>query len=126
MWKTTSGTSHLTDMYKTRALLTVLYPLLLLARLVNRLFGRDPLVLKRPTAEKTGWIERHVQPDVASYFTESSPADCRSGPSAAKPLIFLLHLLARLYRPPRRVPGTNYEAAADREQEIPEEAYTLW
>ena len=38
----------------------------------------------------------------------------------------MLILLARLYAPPGPDPDKKYAAAADRDQDIPDEVYTLW
>ena len=109
----------------TRILLVVLYPLLILARLFNALFGRDPMRLHEPP-EASFWIVRSAQPDGGSYFSEESVAEGREhkgfGPIAGGPL----RMLARFYSPPRAVPGEKYSAVADREQGIPDEVYTLW
>ena len=107
-----------------KLLLILLFPLLLLARLLSLLLGRDPLRLREP--EGSCWIRREAGPDTASYFSEASVAEGRGHGGfsglAAKPL----ELAARLAAPPRPVPGERPTAAADREQGIPDEVYTLW
>src|SRR5262249_26488160 len=111
----------------TKVLLTLFYPLLLLAWLVNRLSCQDPLRLQPPADERSGWIELNVQSDIVSYFRESLSSDRQSGASAASPLIFLLRLIARLY-PSRKLPLPQAKdvAAVDWERKIPDEVYTLW
>lgn len=107
-----------------KLLLIILFPLLVLARLLNALLRRDPLRLREPAG--SCWIERDAVPDTASYFTECSQAEGRGhdglGDLAARPL----RAVARLMAPSRPVPGEKLTAAADREQGIPDEVYTLW
>lgn len=109
----------------TRILLTLLYPLLLLARVLNLITGRDPL-RRRGGRAKTFWIARDAGPDRASYFSEASAVEGRGhgglGSLAAGPLL----ALARWYAPRRHQPGEKFSASADREQGIPDELYTLW
>jgi hypothetical protein len=109
----------------TKCLLVLLYPLLVGAWLVNRLRGRDRLRLREPARGESCWIERRGRPDIASYFSESSRAEGGDAPSAARPLTRLLCRAARLYTPRRQSAGA-YKAAAEREQGIPDEVYTLW
>jgi hypothetical protein len=106
----------------TRVLLTLAYPLLWLSRALNSLSGRDPLRLRRP-GEGSLWIEREQGAPDSSYFSETSPAEAadRRSPAAA----FLIWI-ARFYAPPRSQPKEKFSAAADREQGIPDEMYTLW
>ena len=110
-----------------RTLLVVLYPLLMLGWLVNRLLGRDRLRLDRP-ADASCWIERRRQPDTTSYFSEASCCEGDDEPSAARPLMLLLRSIARLYAPavPDAHARTVYTSSADREQRIQDEVYTLW
>lgn len=108
-----------------KLLLILLYPLLLLARALNALLGRDPMRLREPRGESC-WIPRAAQPDSASYFSEASVAEGKGhggfGGLARGPL----KVLARLHSPARPAPGEKYSTAADREQGIPDEVYTLW
>jgi hypothetical protein len=106
----------------TKLLLTVAYPLLLMARVINRVTGRDPLRARRPS-EASLWIERRAAATDASYFSETSPAEAHQGTSL--PASFLIWV-ARFYAPPRSQPEEKFSAAADREQGIPDEMYTLW
>jgi hypothetical protein len=108
-----------------KLLLILLYPLLLLGRGLNALFGRDPLRLRQPTGS-TFWIARAGEPEVDSYFSEASSVEgCGHGGmgGAARGC---LRGLARMLAPPRPAPGEKFSAAADREQGIPDEVYTLW
>jgi hypothetical protein len=110
----------------TKTLLVLIYPLLLLARLVNLALGRDRLRLVDLSSKESCWIERCGRPNTASYFSEASCAEGGGEPSAARPLTRLLLGIARVYTPRRQATGTIYKAAADREQGIPDEVYTLW
>jgi hypothetical protein len=110
----------------TKTLLVVIYPLLLVAWLVNLVLGRDRLRLHDLSSKESCWIERRGRPGTASYFVEASCAEGGSEPSAARPFTRLLLRIARLHTPPRQIAGTIYKAAADREQGIPDEVYTLW
>src|SRR6188474_2523489 len=106
----TSARLRSTDM--TRILLTLAYPLLLIARMLNGASGRDPLRSRRP-AEGSLWIEREPASTDSSYFSETSPAEARQGTSL--PAAFLIWV-ARFYAPPRAQPKEKFSAAADREQ----------
>src|SRR4249920_2784633 len=107
---------------KTLAVLT--YPLALVARAVNLILRRDRLNLHDVPSNESFWIERHTQPDTASYFSERSCSEGGTEPSAAKALTELLRGIARLHRPPRKVAEGIYKASAEREQGIPDEVYT--
>ena len=107
----------------TSLLLTLLYPFLLIARLLNAMSGRDPLRLREPAAESL-WVERKQPASDASYFTEGAPTE-GGGDGAGLPTRLLLWV-ARWYAPPRTQPGEKFSAGADREQGIPDEMYTLW
>jgi hypothetical protein len=109
-----------------KTLLLVIYPLLLLAWLMNRVLGRDRLRLHDFPSGESCWIERRSQPNTASYFSEESCAEGGGEPSVARPLIRLLRGIARLYKLPRGVSGAIYKESAEREQGIPDEVYTLW
>ena len=106
----------------TNLLLTLFYPLLLLTRLVNALRGFDPLRRRRPGAGSL-WVSRGSQGSDAGYFSESSPAEGRQGSAIARATLLWL---SRWYAPPRSSPHEKFSAAADREQGIPDEMYTLW
>jgi hypothetical protein len=110
----------------TRTFLIVIYPLLVLAWLVNRLLRRDRLRLLDLASGGSYWIERRAQPTTQSYFSEESWAEGGGEASAARPLTRFLQGIARLYAPRRQATGGIYKASADREQGIPDEVYTLW
>ena len=111
----------------TKTLLFIAYPLLLLARLVNKILRRDRLYLHDVQSGQSCWIERRAQHlPSPSYFSEASCSEGGRERSASRPLVRLLRGIARLYTPPRQVGGTMYKASADREQGIPDEIYTLW
>lgn len=109
----------------TTFLLALLYPLLLAAKLVNRLSGRDALLLNRRDADSY-WVERAPAQSDAGYFLEVSPVEQRGRASAATFPEAILVWLSRWYAPPRSTPNEKFSAAADREQGIPDEMYTLW
>ena len=106
----------------TKLLLTLAYPLLLMSRVLNSMSGRDPLRLRRPDHASL-WIERNQGSTDSSYFSETSPAEAAQGSSLAASF---LAWVARFYAPPRSQPKEKFSAAADREQGIPDEMYTLW
>jgi len=109
----------------TTLLLTLLYPLLLIARGLNALRGRDPLRRSRPGAG-TLWVDRDTTANDASYFSQVSPSERLVRASAAWLPESVLVALSRWYAPPRLRPTEKFSAGADREQGIPDEMYTLW
>jgi len=122
--------------FLTNASLIALYFLMLPLSLFNRMLGRDPLQLRRPPKGASNWLVRGKRPTAASYFSEESelegrPARNEEGTIVAKPgtgklMAPLFLAVARLHAPPRAVPGAKFSAAAEREQGIPDEVYTLW
>ena len=111
----------------TKTLIVIVYPLLLLAWLVNQILRRDRLRLYDVPSGESCWIERRVQQlPVLSYFSEESCSEGGGEKSTSRPLVQLFRCIARFYRPPRQVSGAIYKASADREQGIPDEVYTLW
>jgi hypothetical protein len=108
----------------TRILLVLSYLLLILARAINAISRRDPLRLRRPP-QPSLWIERDATVSDLSYFSESSPAELRSNSAGRLPASFL-SWVARFYAPARTQSREKFSAAADREQGIPDEMYTLW
>jgi hypothetical protein len=112
----------------TRILLSALYPLLMLAWLVNKLLGRNRLRLLNPPGNASYWIERRNQPDTTSYFSEVSCCEGGDEASVVRHFTLLLRSIARLYARSRQdtYAGTIYTASDDREQPIPDEIYTLW
>jgi hypothetical protein len=109
----------------TTFLLALTYPLLVAARLVNTVLGRDPLRRVRPNGGSY-WVERDTTSGDAGYFLEVSPSEKRDGASAGWLPEAVLVALSRWFAPPRSMPEENFSAAADREQGIPDEMYTLW
>src|SRR5947208_16992444 len=107
-------------------LLVILYPLLVLARVVNALRGRDRLRLRRPPATASCWIERSREADNASYFSEASRAEGYPWSSAAQPIARALRMLSRLYAPAGEQTEETFTPAVDGHQDIPDEVYTLW
>jgi hypothetical protein len=101
-----------------RIILTACYPVLLGARLIAWLRGRDPLRLREP--EGTCWIERPPAPAPRTYFSEAD------GPARTSLAIALLTALARACAP-KRDPGDPRPAASNTlPSDIPDEVYTLW
>lgn len=121
MWMSPPTSARLHSIDVTRILLTLAYPLLLIARAINIVTGRDPLRSRRPR-EQSLWIARAPVDSDASYFSETSPAEPRQPSLAAAVLTWI----ARFYAPPRSQPKEKFSPAADREQGIPDEMYTLW
>ena len=110
----------------TKTLLIFVYPLLLLAWLVNLALRRDRLRLHDVPSRESCWIERRAQPTTQSYFSEELLAEGSGEASAAKPLTRFLHGIARLYAPRRQAGAAIYNASSQREPGIPDEVYTLW
>jgi hypothetical protein len=107
-------------------LLVILYPCLPIARLVNALLGRDRLRLRRPSATASCWIERGPDLDIASYFSEASTPEGHPRASAAQSILQAVCLLARVYAPTRQHAKARFVTAAHRDENIPDEVYTLW
>ncbi len=108
-----------------KLVLTCVYPAILVGRVLNAITGRDPLGLRRPAGESF-WIARAERSSPAEYFSEASSAEGRGHGGWGGPAIAVLRRLARFTAPRRLQPGERYSAAADREQGIPDEIYTLW
>ena len=109
----------------TKLLLAFTYPMLLAAKMINVLLGRDPLRSRR-SANGSYWVERDNASGDAGYFLEVSPSEQRDRNSAAWLPETILVWLSRWFAPPRATPDERFSAAADREQGIPDEMYTLW
>ena len=109
----------------TTVVLVVLYPLLLLARALNTLTGADPLRLKQPDA-KSLWIARSANPVPASYFSPQSAIEGHghggSGGLARRALL----VSARIFAPRRTATLTDRPVGYGRQNDIPDEVYTLW
>lgn len=110
-----------------KALLVLLYPLVILARLVNALRGTDPLRLKGDPDAASFWIEREAEPSRASYFSEASETEGRRPAGAGRLVTALLRMVAKGFAPSKPREGVEAsKPAVDREQGIPDEVYTLW
>lgn len=109
-----------------RLLLVLLYPVLLLVRMINALQGIDRLRLREPKDVSSYWTERTSQGGIATYFTEASAVEGYPQTGAGPLISQALHMLARFYSPTRQNEEKDYIAAADRNQGIPDEVYTLW
>jgi len=107
----------------TTLLLIMLYPVLVFARLVNAMTGRAPLRRREPAASSL-WIERRSPDSDAHYFSEASPVETQRG--AGRWPAVVLAAIARWFAPARLQPQEKFSPAADREQGIPDEIYTLW
>lgn len=103
--------------------------------LAGRLLRHDPLQLRRPNAVSY-WLARNARGDNASYFSEVSLAEGvaakregSAGMAAAggsRLVLAPLLVLARLWAPPRTFGKGKVSSAADRNENIPDEIYTLW
>ena len=111
--------------FLTKLILVLLYPLLILARILNVLLGRDPLRVREPTGA-TCWIERRLEPSRTSYFSEASVLEGRDHGGCGFLATVALGYAARLVAPPRESTSEDFRAATDRARDIPDEVYTLW
>ena len=109
----------------TTVLLTLVYPVFLAARLLNLMLRRDPLRLREDPGRSL-WIARDPELDHASYFSEGSAVEGRDHGGMGWVGFAVLTWLSRPYAPPRERPSGKFSTAADREQGIPDELYTLW
>ena len=109
----------------TKVILVLLYPLLILGRILNFLLGRDPMRAREPNGASC-WIERGPEPDRTSYFSEASNLEGTSHGGFGRLATVVLVCVARLFAPSRKSADKDFRAAADRDQEIPDEVYTLW
>ena len=105
--------------------LAFVYPVIVAGRLLNLLTGRDPLRLREPAADSF-WITRAERPSPAEYFAQASSVEGRGHGGWGGAASAVLRWMARFSAPRRLQPGERYSAAADREQGIPDEVYTLW
>jgi hypothetical protein len=111
--------------FLTKLILVLLYPLLILGRILNALLGRDPLRLREPDGA-TFWIERESEVARTSYFSEASELEGKKHGGFGRVATVALGLVARLLAPPRKSAAEDFRPAADRDQDIPDEVYTLW
>lgn len=118
-----------------RVILVLYYFVWLLpVSLAGRLLGHDPLQLRRPNAASY-WLARSSTAENASYFSEISPAEgltaqredsAGAAVGASQLALVPLLALARLWAPPRTPENATVLAAAERNEAIPDEIYTLW
>lgn len=106
-------------------ILVFIYPLLILGRLLNGLRNRDPLRIK-PPEQASFWIGREVEPSRASYFSEASENEGRGHGGFGCMAAAVIGWLGRWMAPAVKNDGKDFRASADREQDIPDEVYTLW
>lgn len=118
----------------TTLLMYLSYALLIPARMLAGLRGRDPLQLKDDPSRATYWVTRPIRTDAAAYFSESSPAEDDIVAGRADPSTRHLRPAGRIALAPlmwlakRQGPGRGKVAvsASDRDQGVPDEIYTLW
>jgi hypothetical protein len=118
----------------TTLILYLSYALLLPAKLLAGLRGRDPLQLKDDPSRTSYWVPRPVRTDAAAYFSESSPAEDDLAAGRADTANLHLRPAGRLALKPllwlarRQGPGRTKVAvsASDRDKGVPDEIYTLW
>ena len=103
-----------------RLLLVLLYPLLLVAGLVDRLRGRDPLRLKEPP-DLSCWVECPPPPPARTYFSAASAPGGASGAWLAGVFARAARLFARSRGDGRGTPRPSVMPA-----DVPDEVYTLW
>src|SRR5437016_6114590 len=109
-----------------KILLVIVYPLLLVARVLNALRSSDRLRLRPLAPTVSCWIERSREPGTGSYFCEASTAEGHPQSSAAHFITQALRGLSWLYAPTRQKTKVTVTTAADRHSDIPDEVYTLW
>jgi hypothetical protein len=102
----------------TRLALIIVYPLLMGARLLAWVSGRDPLRLKEPAG--SCWIARPPAPPPRSYFSESGVRESRS--LGYRVLI----RIGRGFAPPADLDDRRSARPAALPSDIPDEVYTLW
>jgi hypothetical protein len=118
----------------TTLILYLTYALLLPAKLLAGLRGRDPLQLKDDPARTSYWVPRPIRTDAAAYFCETSPAEDDIVAGRADPSTHHLRPAGRIALAPllwlakRQGPGrtTVPVSASDRDKGVPDEIYTLW
>jgi hypothetical protein len=108
-----------------KLVLACVYPVIVIGRVLNSVTGRDPLRRREPAGDSF-WIPRRERASPAEYFQESSSVEGSGHGGFGGPALAILRRLGRFTAPRRLQPGERYSAAADREQGIPDEIYTLW
>lgn len=109
-----------------KLILLILYPAAVVLRVIASILGRDPLRLRKPVGESY-WIGRADQENSAHYFTETSEAEGHGSGGVACVITPLLRAAATLFKPKETQNNSEHHiTAADREEGIPDEVYTLW
>jgi len=109
----------------TKVILVLVYPLLVLGRALNLVFGRDPLRLREPAAQ-TCWIARDRGPSPMSYFSEASELEGNAHGGFGRFATGTLRWISRRLAPARGKSGEEFRPGAERDRDIPDEIYTLW
>lgn len=109
----------------TKIILFLFYPVLLFARVLNLLLGRDPLRL-RERDSGSFWVQRGPEPSRSSYFSEASQQEEGKRGGFGRLAMTPLAWVARWFAPPRSPASKDFRPGAEREQGIPDEVYTLW
>ena len=107
-------------------ILILLYPLLMAGRVLNSLLGRDPLRMEPPPDQASFWIERGPAPGRTSYFSEASEVEGRGHGGFGRIAVAVITRLGEMMAPSMKSKGEEFRASAEREQDIPDEVYTLW
>lgn len=106
----------------------VIYPLLMLARVIGNLSGKDPLRLREPGRDSL-WIERPVRRRATDYFRDDSPVEAEMEDSGDRSLAGVAGFIMPLYGVIASAAGPksadNASAVLD-EEDIPDAIYTLW
>jgi hypothetical protein len=103
-----------------RLLLILIYPLMIVVRLSNAVLRRDPLRLREPK-DASLWIARSGDPERADYFSLDSRFEGAGQGRGGRAVAAVLLRVAR-WRAPSRTPLGR----ARRDDNIPDEVYTLW
>jgi hypothetical protein len=106
-------------------LLVLIYPLLIVGRVLNGLLRRDPLRLHEPEGDSL-WIERPSDTQAISFFSEHSRHEGSGHGGCGWLAAAALSAMARMFAPPRSTTDPHFCSAIERDQSIPDEVYTLW
>ena len=108
-----------------RLMLFLLYPTLVIARLLNAIAQRDPLRLRKPDSASF-WVSRE-DPASNTYLSDDSRIEGAGIRSFAVIPIGILQFFARrAFRPAPRKDDAIDIPMPDRDKGIPDEVYTLW
>ena len=109
------------------AVVAVLYGLCILpGKAAAVVFGRDSLRLRRPAGATSYWLPKAPAGGLESYFSTGHGRPERGAASATWFVLPAFYGVARLVAPRRRDLIESRTSAAEREQGIPDEIYTLW